>query len=546
MMDFAENLGKRVNGSKTIAFFYTPFSDAVISTFMSPQSLTGRLLTHRIQYGFTPGFAGLGVSYLAEKTYYWLSRGQLLNWLEFRREQDWNHHTVQFCTRAIVHVAIGTGLGFVIGATAATGFAVGAAAFIGPLLARLIYKVSEVALSYFYPGKDLYIHENSLRSLIDFSILFYIPFWDSVAGIFVSPHSFVGHFLTHKIQDSLTVGVAGMGVSYLAEETHDWIMDYLPFSHRSKNYEEQVWKYHAIDFSTRSFIHIAIGSGLGLGISLALPATGATAAGGFALGAATFAAKFVGTQLFKLARKVAKLLDSWVQGRVDAINQKTDKNNKKTIATLFCGIAKEFVNTYKINPPSFSHKECIPFAKDYIDKAFLKNEPLNLINPSEKIRIQAIQNDEFTELTEKDIEFINKKFTYAQTLLNHIDNISLIMKFGLKCYPAHEDSFNKEILKSSSRPLLWLMFQIIKNIASSDQKKLSEALQPKSHPLTIDEEPSTDNFTFVDMALSNFYEEIFEARKEQLSAYICSEEEVEFINHVLKFIAREELFPPEN
>jgi hypothetical protein len=154
------SFGKQVGYSPLWALLYTPISDSLVTSFVSSGSLLGRALTYKINK-IGAGFTAMGISFAADKIYDLIAKQeQLSSWLTYCENQDWKHDVVQLATRAITHVAIGAGLGLSmtvlvpsLGLTVASGIVLGGTAFIGPQLARLIYKV---AIFVFNTGMKLF------------------------------------------------------------------------------------------------------------------------------------------------------------------------------------------------------------------------------------------------------------------------------------------------------------------------------------------------------------------------------------------------------
>lgn len=163
--------GKEMNFSPIWSFLYTPFSDSVVRAFVHPRSFAGRLFTHN--GGFGTGLVAMGVSYGANKTYDMIAKQKPLSpWLE--KGQTWKHEAVQLATRAITHVVFGSGVGLAMSLlmpsfemTPGLGVAVGATAFIGPQLARLIYKTVAWVFSKIRNGLGNFATKPAVQEWVD-------------------------------------------------------------------------------------------------------------------------------------------------------------------------------------------------------------------------------------------------------------------------------------------------------------------------------------------------------------------------------------------
>lgn len=163
-MGIVHDWGKKVDWSEGIAAAYVPFSDYL---------LPGPFMPHQIFSIPGAAIAGLAVSFVANQIYDLIKTK--MNWtsLEYHSNQSSILHLRQLGVRAILHIAVGGGMGFVVGliasgsgATAAMGAAVGLAAFVGPQLARVIYKVFVVVHSLiFTDAKDFREFKEELASI---------------------------------------------------------------------------------------------------------------------------------------------------------------------------------------------------------------------------------------------------------------------------------------------------------------------------------------------------------------------------------------------
>lgn len=169
------SFGDKVTGSAWIATVYTPFSDRLTTYVVNPKSLLGTYLVHNLRSVVGAGVAGFTISVLAERSYQFVESKCFSNSCK-------ENSFVKLSMRCIANIVVGGALGFgasfipSLGVTAATGVAVGAAAFIGPQLMRLIYKIvakvfttimQNATMQKTFPKIDYWLNEQTLLTVYE-------------------------------------------------------------------------------------------------------------------------------------------------------------------------------------------------------------------------------------------------------------------------------------------------------------------------------------------------------------------------------------------
>lgn len=129
---------EQVTGASAIATLYTPFSDSLTRCFVNSKSFLGPYLVHNVHSVLKAGVMGFTISSISERVYQYVKNN-------FYSEKYHKNTVVALGTRYVLHIGVGGILGavgsHVLGITVANGVALGSAAFIGPQLIRVIYKV---------------------------------------------------------------------------------------------------------------------------------------------------------------------------------------------------------------------------------------------------------------------------------------------------------------------------------------------------------------------------------------------------------------------